>query len=162
MHITGGEILFLLNTSGVVVSRAWGGNGNLTVEGTATVYGSKNFEIPHPLNPENMRLVHSAIEGPEIAVFYRGEAQLQNGRAEVALPAYFEALTRKENRSVLLTNIDGGDILWVETQDGAQVKDGKFVVRSLNGNSSQKFNWEVKAVRADIEPLKVEALKESK
>ena len=33
MHINGEEILYLLNKSGVIVSKAWGGNGNLTVEG---------------------------------------------------------------------------------------------------------------------------------
>jgi hypothetical protein len=33
MHIHGEETLYLLNKSGVIVSRAWGGNGNLTVEG---------------------------------------------------------------------------------------------------------------------------------
>jgi len=34
LHITGDEILWLLNKNGVRVSRAWGGNGDLTVEGT--------------------------------------------------------------------------------------------------------------------------------
>jgi hypothetical protein len=33
MHVSGGELLYLLNKSGVIISRAWGGNGNLTVEG---------------------------------------------------------------------------------------------------------------------------------
>ena len=31
-----------------------------------------------------------------------------------------------------------------------------------SSNSFQKFNWEVKAVRADIEPLQVEVTKEQK
>ncbi|MDP1678665.1 MAG: H-type lectin domain-containing protein [Candidatus Nitrotoga sp.] len=39
MHITGGEYLYLLNKSGVIVSKAWGGNGNLTVEGNIAVVG---------------------------------------------------------------------------------------------------------------------------
>lgn len=33
MHITGEEILYLLNKQGVIVSKAWGGTGNATVEG---------------------------------------------------------------------------------------------------------------------------------
>jgi hypothetical protein len=33
MHITGEEILYLLNKNGVQVSKAWGGNGNITAEG---------------------------------------------------------------------------------------------------------------------------------
>jgi hypothetical protein len=32
-HIHGEELLYLLNKGGVIVSRAWGGNGNLSVEG---------------------------------------------------------------------------------------------------------------------------------
>lgn len=33
MHIFGAELLYLLNRNGVVVSNAWGGNGNLRVDG---------------------------------------------------------------------------------------------------------------------------------
>jgi hypothetical protein len=113
----------------------------------------KNFDIPHPLDPDNKRLIHSSIEGPEHAVYYRGEASLAGGQARIELPAYFEALTRKENRTVLLTNIDGFDRLAVQSQDGVQVKDGAFVVYSSNANSSQKFSWEVKAVRSDVPEL---------
>jgi hypothetical protein len=36
MHITGGENLYLLNRGGVYISKAWGGNGNLDVEGNIT------------------------------------------------------------------------------------------------------------------------------
>ena len=44
-----------------------------------------------------------------------------------------------------------------ETQEhGAQVANGRFVVISDNPFSSQVFNWEVKAIRADIAPLQVE------
>jgi hypothetical protein len=39
MHITGEEILFLLNKGGVNISQAWGGNGNLTVDGDLFVAG---------------------------------------------------------------------------------------------------------------------------
>ena len=33
LHISGGEILYLLNKSGVIVGKEWGGTGNLAVEG---------------------------------------------------------------------------------------------------------------------------------
>lgn len=39
MHIDGEENLYLLNQGGVIVSKSWGGNGNLTVEGTSSVNG---------------------------------------------------------------------------------------------------------------------------
>lgn len=34
MHISGNELLYLLNKNGTIVSKAWGGNGNLTVDGS--------------------------------------------------------------------------------------------------------------------------------
>ena len=42
-HIDGPELLYLLNQSGVIVSKAWGGNGNLTVEGNLSVAGDINM-----------------------------------------------------------------------------------------------------------------------
>jgi hypothetical protein len=35
LHIRGEEILFILNKQGVVISKSWGGNGNLHVEGNS-------------------------------------------------------------------------------------------------------------------------------
>jgi len=116
----------------------------------------KNFEIPHPLYPKEKLLVHSSLEGPEHAVFYRGESQLVDGAKEIELPDYFEALTRKENRTAQLTPIDGYSPLYID----GRVKSGKFVVRtSPGGNPEQKFFWEVKAVRADIAQLVAEETK---
>jgi hypothetical protein len=130
-------------------------NGNVTADGDVVARGAKKFDIPHPTKP-GRRLVHAAIEGPEVGVYYRGEAHLDHGRAVVELPEYFEALTRPEGRTVLLTNLDGFDRLAVQRQSGAQVRDGTFVVISDNPASAQAFNWEVKAVRADVPPLDVE------
>ena len=39
MHIQAGEVLYLLPKDGVIIGREWGGNGNLIVEGDATVSG---------------------------------------------------------------------------------------------------------------------------
>ncbi len=133
--------------------------GNTNISGT--LYAStKNFIIDHPLDPENKQLIHSTLEGPEIAVFYRGEGQLQNGKAEVVLPDYFEALTRKENRTVLLTPMAEFDEQPISNLAYFPIKDGKFKVKAIdNNNPSQKFSWEVKAIRADIPPLEVERFK---
>lgn len=131
-------------------------DGSVNIPGTLNVSGSKNFRIRHPLK-ENMDLVHSALEGPEAAVFYRGEAKLDRGRAVVALPAYFEALTRPEDRTVMLTPLFERDDAPVSALAASLVKGGKFSVRAIDrANPSQRFYWEVKAVRSDLEPLKVE------
>ena len=42
----------------------------------------------------------------------------------------------------------------------SEVKDGKFIVKTIdNKNPSQKFYWEVKAIRADVDLLEVEQVK---
>jgi hypothetical protein len=116
----------------------------------------KTFVIDHPLAPDARYLLHATLEGPEGAVYYRGSGRLHQGRAEVLLPSYFEALTRPEGRTVLLTAVDGWDRLAVESRGGARVADGRFVVVSDNPHSEQAFDWEVKAVRVDGPPLQVE------
>ena len=118
----------------------------------------KTFIIQHPLD-KNKYLVHGTLEGPEGAVYYRGTARLKNGKAGVTLPDYFEALTREEGRSVLLTAVDGFDRLMVKKTGGSQVSGGKFLVYSDNRVSDQEFNWEVIAVRKDVPRLIVEPSK---
>ena len=136
----------------VVITTVATANPALYVEGTLAVLGSKNFEIQHPTK-SGMKLVHSSLEGPEIGVYYRGEARLDNGQAVITLPDYFEALTSVENRTVLFVPIGGWAPLYVE--DG--IKDGKFVVMTADSaKNDQKFFWMVQAVRKDIPPLVVE------
>jgi len=141
------------------VSVAGINSGKLTVNQLVArelkVTGSKQFVIQHPLHP-NQYLAHASIEGPENGVFYRGEARLADGRATIQLPDYFEALTRKENRTVLVTAIFE-DEEPVSSLAASRVVGGRFTVRAADErNPSQAFTWEVKAVRADIEPLAVE------
>jgi hypothetical protein len=153
---TAGASRFYINTSGNVGIGTINPTSLLEVNGTFSAT-TKNFQIDHPLEPTKKFLVHSSLEGPEVAVYYRGEAELQNGEAIIDLPAYFEALTRKEQRTVQLTPIGGWAPLYVE--DG--VKDGRFTVKAANtANSVPRFYWEVKAVRADVAPLIVEKSKE--
>lgn len=109
----------------------------------------KTFVIDHPMDPERY-LVHATLEGPEGAVFYRGEGKLQEGSSTIKLPSYFEALTKQTGRSVQLTAINGFDPIAVKASPGGTVVDeGTFTVVSNNPSSEQRFYWEVKAVRAD-------------
>jgi hypothetical protein len=131
----------------------------LDVNGSIASSGAKLFVIDHPLDPRGKRLAHATLEGPELAVFYRGHSHLSEGKATIVLPAYFEALTRKENRTVLLTPIFAPHGR-VSQLAASEVQDGQFDVRKAsNGNPSQAFYWEVKAVRADVELLTVEPAK---
>jgi hypothetical protein len=152
------ENLYLNPWSGTTFVGYGGGPGNLYVAGTLSA-SAKSFQIDHPLDPDKKLLVHSSLEGPEVAVYYRGEAQLENGEVTITLPSYFEALSRKEQRTVQLTSVKGWSPLYV-VED---IKDGRFAVRSAGGgNGMQRFYWEVKAVRADVAPLVVEKEKADK
>ncbi len=127
----------------------------LQVMGTITAT-TKNFQIPHPLRP-GMILTHSAIEGPEVAVYYRGEARLTDGRVVVVLPDYFEPLTREEGRTVQVTPRFTLEREPVSALAASGVENGRFMVRSIDSrNPGQVFYWEVKAVRSDVAPLVVE------
>ncbi|GHJ53650.1 hypothetical protein Nm8I071_29570 [Nonomuraea sp. TT08I-71] len=121
---------------------------------------SKQFAIDHPLDPpdatDRRQLIHAALEGPENGVYYRGEGRLENGAATVELPAYFEALTRTEGRTVQLTPVFEDDEP-VSALAAGRIRDGAFRVRTVDGSpASHAFCWQVTAIRADLEVLAVE------
>jgi hypothetical protein len=127
--------------------------GNAHFNGTLSAGGAKTFVIVHPLDASK-ELVHACIEGPEAAVYYRGEGVTRAGLAWIELPAYFEALTRAERRTVQLTAIFEDTAEELPTLAASMVSKGKFRVRS--STLSARFYWEVKAVRKDVAPLIVE------
>ena len=130
----------------------WDGTFRCYVDSTNV----KNFVIDHPVDPAR-HLIHTTLEGPEVAVLYRGTARLCGGRAEIVLPAYFEALTREEGRTVLVTPEFATPDEPVSALGPARIRNGRFEVRALDGrNPDQKFSWEVQAVRKDVPPLRPE------
>jgi len=112
----------------------------------------KNFVIDHPLK-NGYELVHSSLEGPEIAVFYRGAGRLSRGHATITLPDYFDALTRDHTATVLLTA--KGETPFLLSYDRFDEK--SFVVHGAQADG--EFDWEVKAARQDVPALEVERKK---
>ncbi len=142
----------------------WGSDGVLrfwvdvtnVVSLASTGAATKNFIIAHPTDAGRY-LVHTTLEGPENAVFYRGTARLHRGVAEISLPGYFEAATRQDGRTVLVTPKFDTMEEPVSALAASAVRRGAFVVRSLDKrNPDQAFDWEVKAVRADVAELTAE------
>jgi hypothetical protein len=114
---------------------------------------TKGFLIDHPLDPEKSYLQHATLEGPEAAVFYRGEAHLEKGKVTIHLPDYFEALVREEGRTILVTPIAEDDEA-ISLLAVSAIKKGAFTVTSTDQkNPNQRFYWEVKAVRNDVAEL---------
>lgn len=155
----GGVHTFDLYSDGGTIAAGRGGsimaaldaNGNMSAK-------TKPFVIDHPLD-DDRQLIHAALEGPEHGVFYRGQARLQDGKATIELPRYFEALCRTDDRSVQVTPLVQGDgspgILGVTA-----VTNGQFDVVAASGtDQDQSFFWEVKAVRADVDEFDPEPIR---
>ena len=162
-------------------ARLWSGSdklsvqadGNVSIEGNISAGGDvsgKQMKLvsDHPLEATK-DLVHAAIEAPELVVCFRGEGDLSKGNT-IELPAYFEKLTRKENRTVLLTHkSESNQHGWPLA--ASSIVDGKFTVSMVvhrgvqyelpNAEHPLPFYWEVKAVRADVPELEVEPDKQS-
>jgi hypothetical protein len=122
---------------------------------------TKTFKITHPLD-ESKLLIHSCLEGPENGVYYRGEAELSGGFAEVELPDYFEALTASDGRTVQLTQVfktPPGERPIFSQLATSPVTDGKFAIYASERGASIFVSWEVKAVRRDVARLEVERAK---
>ena len=109
--------------------------------GDVAASGLKPFIIDHPLDPENKMLRHYALESDEVLNVYRGVVILgRNGRAEVKLPEYFEAINT--NVSYQLTSIGNSSQPWIVKE----VLDGKFMI---GGRPGGKVSWNIYANRND-------------
>lgn len=109
----------------------------------------KPFFIDHPSRPDEAFLMHSALEGPEDGIFYRGKAKLSKGKTTIKLPDYFVDLCRDTDYApptVMLTPIKGGPAGVLEV---SEVVDGKFTVE---GNGDKSFFWMVNAARTGRRP----------
>ena len=114
-------------------------SSNQTRVGILTKAGG-TFTIDHPLDPDNKILNHYFVESPEMVLIYQGEAAIgSNGQAEVALPDYFDALTR--NPMISLTGIGGSNVYIVEN-----VSKNRFVI---GGTPGIAVDWMVTAERKD-------------
>lgn len=136
-----GPVLALSAAGSVVIDNATLVAGTTSL-GNATamsldVQGAKSFKMPHPARAD-FWLRHGATESPVSGVEYWGEETLPDcGELAVALPEYFESLTKLENRAVMVTArgfiADWGDI-----------SNGTFTVTGPPGG---RFSWLVKAER---------------
>ena len=142
----------------LVLAIADGGGG--TDENRIYCIPVKSFVIEHPNKPDNY-LVHACLEGPESAVYYRGEGKLEDNTCIVKLPEYFEGLTKKEGRTVQLTVKIDNITDEISNVAAGKVIAGTFFVRGYGGtNKTQSFYWEVKAVRNDVKQFEVEPSKD--
>jgi len=110
--------------------------------------GVKPFNIKHP-DPEKdgWRLVHNCLEGPEIAVYFRGRVKNKN---EIDLPDYWEHLVNKNTITVNLTPIGSHQDIIIKG-----IGNNKIILQSKGGMPIDCYYY-VMAERKDIPKLVVE------
>ena len=138
-------------------------NGFVTLNGVVTLAGvgnlatqvnlglsspAKPFDIPHPSKPETHRLRYVSLEGPEIAVYFRGKLENTN---VIELPEYWKDLIHPESISVNLTPYGTYQELYVEKIILGQ----QIIVRNRESELTNCY-FTVYAERKDMEKLIVE------
>jgi hypothetical protein len=122
-----------------------------------TLFASeKNFQIDHPLDPDNQYLRHCSIESSERMNIYSGNVVTDDGGfAIVELPEYFEALNTDFRYQ--LTVIGS----FARAMIKEEVHNNQFVIQT--DTPLTKVSWEVSGIRQDKyaldHPLAVEVRK---
>ncbi|MGW6915284.1 hypothetical protein ACWGB8_15920 [Kitasatospora sp. NPDC054939] len=116
--------------------------GNVVITGSLSK-GGGGFRIDHPLDPENRFLSHSFVESPEMKNVYDGVVTLDaDGRAEVSLPEWFEALN--ESVRYQLTPVGAAA---PELHVSRKLADNSFSI--AGGDAGLEVCWQVTGVRRD-------------
>jgi len=130
--------------------------GSLTVSGVniisdinlAKALPAKPFDIPHPSKSETHRLRYISLEGPEIAVYFRGKLEDTN---VIELPEYWKDLIHPESISVNLTPYGTYQELYVE-----KIVWGQQIIIKNRESGPTNCYFTVYAERKDMEKLIVE------
>ena len=108
---------------------------------------AKPFDIPHP-SKEGQRLRYVSLEGPEIAVYFRGKLENNN---VIELPEYWKDLIHSESISVNLTPYESYQELYVE-----KIVCGQQIIIKNKEETPVNCYFTVYAERKDMEKLIVE------
>lgn len=110
--------------------------------------GVKPFRIDHPLDPENMYLLHYSAESPFPQNFYNGSVVTDaKGYAWIELPNYFgEINTNFKYQLTVVDEEDSEDFVLAKVT--RKIKANRFQIRTSKPNV--EVSWEVKADRNDL------------
>ena len=115
---------------------------------------TKTFVIPHPQDKQRY-LVHTALEGPENGVRYRGQVSLKKGKALILLPDYIPEITDPGTATLHLHAAHTGEALRVVYKKGKWLRHGRISIESENKDSEEEVSWTLQLTRTDIVPLQV-------
>ena len=128
-----GEAMFAVGTDGMTMSERFS-----DADGRP-----KPFDIKHPTKV-GWRLRYACIEGPEVAVYYRG--RVRNSK-EIVLPNYWKGLVHTDSITVQLQPIGAHQDIIIKRWD-----DQKIYLQAKGGMPIDCF-YHVYAERKDINPL---------
>ena len=132
-----------------------GNKGRLASRFSSADGRPKPFDIQHPTKGEGHRLRHACIEGPEVAVYYRGRLKESN---VIQLPYYWKDLVDENSITVQLQPIGSNQNLVI------QEFNNEFVVIAEDSTNTDLITdlstidcfYHVYGERKDINPLIVE------
>jgi hypothetical protein len=116
-------------------------NGNVETSGFS-VAAVNGFKIDHPLDPENLYLVHSSVESSEMLNIYNGNITTDEyGVATVNLPDYFEALNNEFRYQLTVIGTFAQAII------AEKIQNNKFVIKT--DKPFVEVSWQVSGIRND-------------
>jgi hypothetical protein len=119
------------------------GYGGFFDGGINVINGNKNFQIDHPLDPENRYLLHTCVESSERKNVYDGVAQLDvEGAAWVDLPEWFEALNGDLRYQLTAVGQAAPNLHVAE-----EIYENRFKI--AGGKEGMKVCWQVTGSRKD-------------
>ena len=114
---------------------------------------AKNFRIanPDPSQPDT-EIWYACVEGPEVAAYIRGTAELVDGYAAVSFPKHFRAVASENGMTVHATPHSADSRGLAITKRSTA---GIVVEELQDGQGTYKFNYFVVAVRKGFEGFEV-------
>jgi len=140
----------ILGTNSAARMTINGTTGAITIPGSFTVTGTKNFAVVDPADAKTA-LYYTALEGPEAGTYFRGSAKTVNGEVVIELPGYFSRLTENERMTVQLTPVGAPGQLYVATKSPE-----KLVIKVAQGSTDLEFDYLVQGVRKGYLDYEVE------
>ena len=157
LKISGGQLDKLFVDGDAFFSGAvdCGNKGKLAARFAVADSKPKPFDIEHPTKGKGYRLRYACIEGPEVAVYYRGRLKESN---VIQLPYYWKDLVREDSVTVQLQPIGSNQNLVI------QEFNNEFIVIAEDSTNTDLITdlstidcfYHVYGERKDINPLIVE------
>jgi hypothetical protein len=158
LRISGGSSVDTIHVTGdmfVTGAVDCGNKGKLASRFAAADASPKPFDLVHPTKGEGHRLRYACIEGPEVAVYYRGRLKESN---VINLPDYWKDLVHEDSITVQLQPIGRQQNLVVEEFDNEYIVIAEDLTNTdlITGLSTIDCFYHVYGERKDINPLIVE------